>query len=185
MQHYLRRCKHCGKAYTYCTYGNEDGCSMDYCGCCQTAIDNALAKIPVRYVKKFAYVTDQDEIDFLKNTFEEEKRKYEESKNSATIFCNVVEVVPSEGCKDIEHCIIDWVEYRKYVKYDGEIVYKVAMEYDTVDSKFTNRKYEDIDGSRTYYKPVNIIRLFDSVDCSAPVCPMSLPKGDMLYMDIK
>jgi hypothetical protein len=53
---------------------------MDYCGCCQTAINNALAKIPVRYVKKFTYVSDQDEIDFLKNTFEEEKRKYEESK---------------------------------------------------------------------------------------------------------
>lgn len=158
---------------------------MDYCGCCQTAIDNALAKIPVRYVKKFAYVTDQDEIDFLKNTFDEEKRKYEESKNSATIFCNLMKVVPSEGYEDIEHCIIDWVEYHKYVKYDGDIVYKVAMEYDTVDGKFTDCKYEDRDGSRTYYQPVSITRLFDSVDCIIPVCPISPPKGDLLYVDMK
>ena len=185
MQHYLRRCKHCGKTYTYCTYGNKDGCSMDYCGCCQTAIDNALAKIPVRYVKKFAHVTDQDEIDFLKNTFEEEKRKYEESKNSDTIFCSLMKVVPSMGYKDIEHCIIDWVEYHKCVEPDGRVLFEVAMEYDTVDGKFTNCKYEDRDGSRTYYQPVSITRLFDSVDCSTHVCPLAPPKGDMFYMDIK
>lgn len=184
MQHYLRRCKHCGKTYTYCTHGNKDGCSMDYCGCCQKAINDALAKIPVRYVKKFTYVSDQDEIDFLKNTFEEEKRKYEESKND-TIFGGLAKVVPSNGYKDIEHCVIDWVEYRKYVKYDGDVVYKVAMEYDTVDGKFTNRKYEDTDGSRTYYQPVSITRMFESVDYIIPVCPMTPPKGDMLYMNIK
>ena len=185
MQHYLRRCKHCGKTYTYCTYGNKDGCSMDYCGCCQTAINNALAKIPVRYIKKFTYVSDQDEIDFLKNAFEEEKRKYEESKNDI-IFGNLVKIVPSMGHKDIEHCTINWVEYHKYVEPDGRVLFEVAMEYDTIDGKFTNRKYEDVDGSRTYYQPVSITRMFDSVDYIVPVCPMSPTKGDMLYyIDIK
>ena len=35
MQHYRLRCKHCGKEYTYCTYGNgpeygtQEGCSME------------------------------------------------------------------------------------------------------------------------------------------------------------
>ena len=57
MEHILRRCKHCNKEYTYCTYGNglnwgtEEHCSMDYCGECQTAINNALSNIP----KKFSY----------------------------------------------------------------------------------------------------------------------------------
>ena len=185
MQHYRRRCKHCGKIYTYCTHGNKDGCSMDYCDCCQIAIDNALAKIPVRYVKKFTYVSDQDEIDFLKNTFEEEKRKYEESKNDTIIFASLVKVVPSMGYKDIEHCTINWVEYHKCVEPDGRVLFEVAMEYDTVDGKFTNRKYEDTDGSRTYYQPVSISRMFDSVDCIVPVCPMAPPKGDMFYMNIK
>jgi hypothetical protein len=158
---------------------------MDYCGCCQKAINNALAKIPVRYVKKFTYVSDQDEIDFLKNTFEEEKLKYEESKNDNIIFGSLVKVVPSMGYKDIEHCTINWVEYHKCVEPDGRVLFEVAMEYDTVDGKFTNRKYEDIDGSRTYYQPVSITRMFDSVDYIVPVCPMSPPKGDFLYMSIK
>ncbi len=158
---------------------------MDYCGCCQTAINNALAKIPVRYVRKFIYVSDQDEIDFLKNTFDEEKRKYEESKND-TIFGGLVKVVPSMGYKEIEYCTINWVEYHKCVEPDGRVLFEVAMEYDTIDGKFTNRKYEDVDGSRTYYRPVSITRMFDSVDYIIPVCSMSPPKGDMLYyIDIK
>ena len=184
MQHYRRRCKHCGKIYTYCTHGNKDGCSMDYCGCCQTAINNALAKIPVRYVKKFIYVENQEEIDHLERTFESLKEKHEESKKD-TIFAYLTKVVPSEGYKDIEHCIIDWVEYHKYVKYDGDIVYKVAMEYDTVDGKFTGDKYKETEGSKDQYISVSITRMFDSVDCIIPVCPMSPPKGDMLYMGIK
>ena len=50
MQHYRLRCKHCGKEYTYCTYGNgpeygtQEGCSMEYCAECQKAIDEANYK---------------------------------------------------------------------------------------------------------------------------------------------
>lgn len=62
MQHLIRRCKHCGKSYTYCTYGNgpeygtQEGCSMEYCAECQNAINEALAKIPIRIVKKYTPV---------------------------------------------------------------------------------------------------------------------------------
>lgn len=96
-----------------------------------------------------------------------------------------MKIVPSKGYKDIEHCTINWVEYHKYVEQDGRVLFEVAMEYDTIDGKFTNRKYEDVDGSRTYYQPLSITRMFNSVDCILPVCPMSPPKGDMLYIDIK
>ena len=184
MQHYKRRCKHCGKIYTYCTHGNKDGCSMDYCGCCQTAINDALAKIPVRYVKRFAYVENPDEIAHLERTFGFLKERLEESKKD-TISAYLTKVVPSNGYKDIEHCIISWVEYHKYVDHNGDIIYKVAMEYDTVDGKFTGNKYENMEGSKDQYIPVSISRMYDGVDCSVPVKPLSSPKGDIFYMSIK
>lgn len=56
MEHFILRCKHCHKTYTYCTYGNDDGCSMDYCGECQTAIDKALGNIKVKFEPKFVEI---------------------------------------------------------------------------------------------------------------------------------
>ena len=66
MQHLLKRCKHCNKKYTYCTYGNgsiwgtEEHCSMDYCGECQTAINDALSKIPQKYSYKMELIPHED-----------------------------------------------------------------------------------------------------------------------------
>ena len=76
MQHWKLRCKHCGRTYTYCTYGNDDGCSRDYCGECQTAINNALGKIPKKITKVLDYLTDKAECLRLDSVFDIEKTNF-------------------------------------------------------------------------------------------------------------
>ena len=79
MQHIYRRCKHCNKEYLYCTYGNgpdwgtEKYCSMDYCGECQKAIDDALSNIPERYSYKME-LTPKEEYDYINKTIDTNKK---------------------------------------------------------------------------------------------------------------
>lgn len=184
MQHYIRRCVHCGKTYTYCTYGNgptygtESGCSMDYCSDCQTAIFNALAAIPIRYVKKFLYVDDPHIIDFLEKTFEAEKKKYT-IKQATGSFSIPSKIIYQNDYKETEHCFIDWVEYHKLVEEDGRVLFEVAMEYDNVEHKFTGNKYEETEGPATYYQPVTYWTLH-TTDI-VPV-PLEDAKGGLFYM---
>lgn len=183
MQHLLRRCKHCGKSYTYCTYGNgsdygtEQGCSMDYCAECQTAINDALAKIPVRYVKKYIFVSDQEEIARLKTIFEDEKAKHYTKNN----IIHAVLMIPDWGYDDVEKCYIDWVEYYKCVEDDGRILFKVAMEYDTVEGKFTGKKYEETEVEKRRYIPVSQLRFPKFTKIKEQ--NMTPPSGEVFYMD--
>ena len=66
MEHWILRCKHCQREYTYCTYGNgdcygtEEGCSEEYCAECQKAIDEALSKILVKFEPRFVEISNPD-----------------------------------------------------------------------------------------------------------------------------
>lgn len=62
MDIYSKRCKHCGIEYLFQASG--EGClerpeSANYCGECQTVIDEALKKIPVKEVKVVLRDSDQ------------------------------------------------------------------------------------------------------------------------------
>lgn len=183
MQHLLRRCKHCGKTYTYCTYGNgpgygtEPGCSMDYCADCQNAINDALAKIPIRYIKKHIFVSDQEEITRLKTIFEDEKAKHYANEN----IIHAALMIPDWGFDEVEKCYIDWVEYYKCVEDDGRTLFQVAMEYDTVEGKFTGKKYEETDGEKRRYIPVSQLRLPKFTKIKEQ--NMTPPSGEVFYMD--
>ena len=183
MQHLIRRCKHCGKAYTYCTYGNgpkygtQEGCSMDYCAECQKAIDDALAKIPLRIVKKYT-LADAKEIEHISKIFEEEKEKY----YSTPKLINAAKMIPDWNCESVEMCYIDRTEYYKCVDYDGTILYKVAVEYDVIEEKFTGKKYFEVDVYNGYV-PVAQLR-FPKFNSEAKVKPMAPPKGDLFYMGL-
>lgn len=183
MQHIFRRCKHCGKTYTYCTYGNgpgygtEPGCSMDYCADCQNAINDALAKIPIRYIKKHIFVSDQEEITRLKTIFEDEKAKHYANEN----IIHAVLMIPDWGFDKVEKCYIDWVEYYKCVEDDGRALFQVAMEYDTVEGKFTGKKYEETDGEKRRYIPVSQLRLPKFTKIKEQ--NMTPPSGEVFYMD--
>ena len=182
MEHLRRRCKHCGKAYTYCTYGNgseygtQEGCSMEYCAECQNAINDALAKIPRRIVKKYTLV-DAKEIERISKIFEEEKEKYYPK------FLNLRKMIPDQNCESVELCYIDRTEYYKCVEYDGTILYKVAVEYDVIEEKFTGKNYFEIDVHNGYV-PVTQFR-WPKYYSEVKVRPMIPPKGNLFYIEPK
>lgn len=184
MQHFIRRCKHCGKSYTYCTYGNgpeygtQKGCSMDYCAECQNAIDDALAKKAIRVVKKYTLV-DAKEVERISKIFEEEKEKY----YSTLKLINAARIIPDWNCESVEMCYIDRTEYYKCVEYDGTILYKVAVEYDVIEGNFTGKNYFEID-VHDGYVPVAQVR-FPKFNSEVKVKPMAPPKGDLFYLDPK
>ena len=180
MQHWLLRCKHCGKAYTFCTYGNKDGCSMDYCGECQTAIDNALAAIPKKIDKKYIFLEDETKKEYLNKIFDNEKENYE----SEDSFLRYVPIIPDWGFKSVESCYDKGVEYCRCIKNDGTIEFKAAVEYDLIAKKYTGKEYYENEKFRDrHYTPMHQykIPMFDRD--SVPVVPLSPPKGDILsYM---
>ena len=104
MQHYRLRCKHCGKEYTYCTYGNgpkygtQEGCSMEYCAECQKAIDKALEAIPRRYVVEYTLLDDSNDKNIsktridLNKVFDEERDIY-----NTRSFVNLLQMIPDWG----------------------------------------------------------------------------------------
>lgn len=88
MQHFILRCKHCNKEYTYCTYGNgpeygtEAGCSMEYCAECQKAIDEAFAKIKVKFEPRYVEIQPTFGLDkILEGIKKEKKRKKKRTHN--------------------------------------------------------------------------------------------------------
>ena len=189
MQHYKLRCKHCGKEYTYCTYGNgpeygtQEGCSMEYCAECQKAINKALEAIPRRYVVEYTLLDDSNDKNIsktridLNKVFDEERDKY-----NATSFVKPLQMIPDWGYEKVEKCFIDGVEYFRCTKKDGSVDFKVGMEYDVIDKKFTGNKYYDNKNPYKKYVPVSQTK-FCSIDLTS-VKPLSKPKGDCFYMGL-
>lgn len=186
MQHFTRRCKHCGKSYVYCTYGNgpeygtQKGCSMEYCAECQKAINDALAKIPTRIIKDYSFVKGEKEIERISKIFEEEKEKY----YSTPKFLNVHKMIPAWNFKSVELCYIDKTEYYKCIAYDGTILYKVAVEYDVIEGKLTGETYFEVDAHDGYVS-VSQFKLPQLSSSELIVRPMSPPKGDLFYIEAK
>ena len=191
MQHFRRRCKHCGKVYTYCTYGNgpkygtQEGCSMDYCADCQNAIDDALGKIPRRYEVKYTLLDDSNDKGIsktrieLNKIFDEEKEKYESIPN----LINVVQMIPNWNYESVERCFIDCVEYFRCTKEDGSTDFRIGMEYDVIDNKFTGNKYFDNKNPYRRYAPVAQVR-WSKINTEIKPKPLPLPKGDLSYMTL-
>lgn len=189
MQHFRLRCKHCGKEYTYCTYGNgpeygtQEGCSMEYCAECQKAIDKALETIPRRYVVKYTLLDDSNDkgiskirID-LNKVFDEEREKYNE-----TAFIKFSQMIPDWGYEDVEKCFIDGIEYFRCTKKDGSTVFLAGMEYDVIDKKLTGNNYFDNNNPHRRYVPVCQAKV-PPIDL-IPVKPLTKPKGDCFYMGL-
>lgn len=189
MQHWELRCKHCGRRYTYCTYGNENNCSTDYCGECQTAINEALSKIPKKITKRIDYLTDRAEQLRLDSIFDIEKNRYDMKELTKVISSHslptFIPVVPNWGYKTIERCYINRVEYYRCIKDDGSFDIKVAKEYDLINNEFTGELYIESDKNNGYeYTPVYQSSIPTGQD-SVVEKPLSLPKGKLMYMDVK
>ena len=146
MQHYIRICKHCHREYLYCTYGNgpeygtEAGCSMDYCAECQTAIDNALDKIPIRYSAQYMEIDEPRLLPVLEKIREKvlDKRK---PKNSDIQWPTITCWSSDDGYDNVE-------EYTHMGKS-----YRVEWNDDTPDEKhiFVQMMYNH--DTKEYEKP--------------------------------
>ena len=158
MQHYILRCKHCGVKYTYCTHGNENGCSMDYCGECQTVINDALSKKPKKIEKRLDYITDSEEVFRLNEIFNIEKSKYENEKKDLP---RPIQLIGDWGYKTVEKCYINRVEYYRCIKDDDTIDIKVAKEDDLINNEYTGFFYVELDCRHGEYEyvPVEQFRL--------------------------
>ena len=186
MQHWILRCKHCNKEYTYCTYGNgseygtEEGCSQEYCAECQKAIDDALSTIPKKFEPRLKEIDNTD----LFPIFDKLKKKQDE-KILAAQWPSVIRLEPEETDFDI----VETYYYKNNlykVKYyndcpDDKHIY-VSTEYDLIDNSFTDKKWR-----YTHEDSYDIQR-----NCMKSMCqmlkevePMNMaePSGEFFFME--
>lgn len=175
MEHIITRCKHCGTVYTYCTYGNDDGCTDEYCGICATAIKNALKNIPRRYERAKQMIEDEAKLKEINKIFDQEKEDFYNSKST-----RMVKVIPDWGYETVENCFIDKVEYYRCTDKNGKIDIYAFMEYDIIDKKFTGREYFENNNPRKQYVPISQMK-FDLSKKNIEVFPMEKPTGKIFF----
>lgn len=149
MQHYILRCKHCQREYTFCTYGNgpeygtEEGCSMEYCADCQKALDS----IPKKFEPREFEIKEPMLLTLFEKIRKEEEAKQVEKKESSF---PVIVSIPDRDNYDI----IETIQHKNKlykVKWDEDKPDKkhvfVMMEYDILNKKFTNKvwRYDEKD----------------------------------------
>lgn len=182
MQHIYRRCKNCNKEYVYCTYGNgpdwgtEKHCSMDYCGECQKAIDDALSKIPERYSYKMELIPKED-YDYINKTIDTQYLEYKKE-TSGNVF-GLTQIVIENEYDTVEGCYINHIYYTRGTKENGDIEIKQSMEYDLIDKKLTGKRYCFYDMPCMQYKPLSIMK-FPTVEL-LQVKPLDPPTGKLLF----
>lgn len=185
MEHIYRRCKHCNKEYVYCTYGNgpdwgtEKYCSMDYCGECQKAINNALSKITKRYTYKMELISKED-FDYVNKTIDTQYQEYKKeiSNNVLGVFRGTSIIIENDY-DTIEGCYINHIYYIRGTKENGDIEIKQSMEYDLIDKKLTGKKYRFYDKPCIQYKPLTQLK-FPSVEL-IKTNPLDPPTGKLFF----
>lgn len=196
MQHFILRCKHCQKEYTYCTYGNgpdygtEEGCSMEYCAECQKAIDKAFSAIPVKFKPERKEIKEPLLLElFSKIRKEEQQKKKEEEEKNKIVFPVICSSTDPDNYDNIETYIHKNKKYQ--VKWNDETPDKkhlfVFMEYDILKGQFTKRpwRYEEKDSysfHRNAWKMM-LKTLTENDTNPIPVEPMSMPMGNLFFMD--
>lgn len=185
MEHIYRRCKNCNKEYVYCTYGNgpdwgtEKYCSMDYCGECQKAIDDALSKIPERYSYKMELIPKED-YDYINKTIDIQYQEYKkEISNNLLGGFGITGIAMGDEYVDIEGCYINHIYYTRGTKENGDIEIKQSMEYDLIEKKLTGKKYRFYDMPCMKYKPLSILK-FPTVEL-IKTKPLDPPTGKNFF----
>lgn len=178
MEHFICRCEHCGASYTYCTYGNDDGCTEQYCGTCATAIKEALRAIPTRYVGKRNQVTDESKINEIVQIFNQEAEEYLQNH-----FPKVVRVIYDWGYEKVEGCYINRTEYYRCTNKNGDVhIYRIE-EFDTLENRFTGKDYFENNKPHRGYFLLSQLN-FDKFKDRIKVVPMDKPTGKLFFNDI-
>ena len=184
MQHFILRCKHCGREYVYCTYGNgsdygtEEGCSMDYCSDCQKAIDTALSAIPVKFRPCRKEITDEKEKEELFLRLSEIRSEYEKPG------CfHVVSAMNSSEYDNVDSYMYKGCGY--YIEYNDatpdEKHLSVDVEYDILKGKVGERIWR-YDKPDSYIHGRSMKSLFVSFKHVSSI-DLSEPSGLLFYND--
>lgn len=191
MEHYILRCKHCNKEYTYCTYGNgpefgtEEGCSKTYCADCQKAIDDALSKIPIRYTSKMIPVS-QSDFDTINEAIAKERERYLIDLQDGVVF-NAIRIIPQLGYKNVCGCFLDRVYYLKGEKKNGDIEILYSAEYDLINNQLTGKKYRHPDNPSYQYMELCQCPPLGGGPNKEEIKPtgLSAPEGKLYYFDFE
>jgi len=195
MQHFILRCKHCQKEYTYCTYGNgpaygtEEGCSMEYCAECQQAIDKALCEIPVKFKAERKEINEPLLMELFTKIREEEQLKImEQEKKNGIAFPTICASTDIDNYDNIETYIHKNKKYQ--VKWNDETPDEkhlfVFMEYDILKGQFTKCpwRYEKKDSYSFHHNAwKRILKSLTENNTKqfSVVEPMSMPTGKLFY----
>jgi hypothetical protein len=175
MEHFICRCEHCGTSYTYCTYGNDDGCTKQYCGVCATAIRKALREIPQKYTGAKQKIEDESKINEIVQIFDKEKERFESSN-----FIKMSKVIPDWEYEKVECCYIDKTEYYRCTDKNGNVDIYALMEYDIINKNFTGKKYFVNNNPHRQYLPMTQMK-FDTFNKAVKVAPMDKPTGKLFF----
>lgn len=186
MEHFILRCKHCHKEYTYCTYGNgpeygtEYGCSMEYCAECQKAIDDALGKIPVKFRHEFVPIDEP----LLLPVFQEIKSN-EAKYPPGLCWPTLTRTFCCGKYDNIDEYVHKGILYR--VEWDDdkpeELHVSVDMEYDIENNKLTGKPWKTDEKDR-YSRGRNTSKDLEKfANEKPPVVPMENPTGLLFFND--
>lgn len=175
MQHLILRCKHCGKTYTYCTYGNTDECSMEYCGECQSAINKALNDIPIKMIQKYKEINDEGNLiinmlDSIRNNCNYTPMTYWSNTD------------PYDNTDIYYHNNILYKVCYNDNNTDDKHIY-ILCEYDCVNNKFTNNVWKTDVSEDRYSHHKNIKHEFLNLK-DIPEGKIDMPNGNIMWFDM-
>ena len=181
MEHWILRCKHCQKEYTYCTYGNgpqygtEEGCSKEYCAECQKAIDEALGKIPLKFKPIEEEIKDDNLLQELLAIKEKPK---------ANAFPSMTKLAMSMDFDFIDRYTHDGKIY--IVKYNEsspkDIHLFVEKEFDILNKKATGKYWRAETHEDTYQHGTSCKSTFPK-NGYVSIRPLLPPSEDFFYRD--
>lgn len=160
---------------------------MDYCGECQTAIDNALGKIKVKFEPKFVEIKPTFGLpELLNNIKAKETRKDEESTFPITVRLNF------SDCEydNVEEYTHEGKTFR--VAWDDgneeELHYFVQMEYDIEAGEVTRNIWRTEDYKDSYRKGKSVKHFLKTLTNAAgvyttPINTTAEPSGKLFFLD--
>lgn len=179
MEHFICRCKHCGTQYTYCTYGNDDGSTEEYCGTCAKAIYDALRRIPIKFQSAKKMIIDPFEVERIVKIFNEEKEKFYSSNS-----IKMTRIIYDWGYESVEGCYIDGVEFYRCIDKFGHMDIYALMEYDIIEKEYTNKYYFENKNPRRQYFLLSQMKFDKFKKECIKVFPMKEPEGKLFYNDL-
>jgi hypothetical protein len=161
---------------------------MDYCGECQTAIDNALGKIKVKFEPKFVEIKPTFGLpELLAGIKAEHNRKVEGSDTPwPTIVCLNLPDCDYDNVEEYTHngktFRIAWDDFKENDRH-----YFVQMEYDIAKKDVTQKTW-DAKSYKDSYRCGKSSKHFFKKMCEATneifgTHPMELPKGNLFFLD--